>query len=305
MTNKMNRNETPIPRNIPFDFPDDINPDWIPNQPELSAMINGASLTMPFLEPFLVKTMREAISGIDDPTVTTEGQAFNQQEQFHFRTHRRFNAVIKANGYAELVEVEDYMKAAYKRLNQRSLRTRLAYTAGFESMTLGITKWLIEDRTQLFANADPRVASFILWHMVEETEHKCVAFDVYQARFGRSPIAWLFRSLGVFHGSLDVIRFSMRGYKTILRKNGLWNKPSSRFRLAKQLSRAMIHISPFLLRAALPGHSPRNERDPQWVLDWMAGHADSPENFIPLVDTSSAQMPVPFKSAPPRPAQAA
>lgn len=294
MSDKLTRTDTPIPRKIPFEFPSDMNPDWHPDNPELSAMINGASMAMPYLEPFLIKTMRDSVNEIDDPAVAAEGRAFSTQEQFHYRTHRTFNEVVKANGYEELSEVEDYMKASYKKLLKRSLQTRLAYTAGFESMTLGVTKWLIEDRVELFANADTRAVSFVLWHMVEETEHKCVAFDVYQALYGKSPKAWFYRSLGVFHGSLDVVRFSMRGYKTILKKNGLWKNRASRWRLAKELANASIHIFPFLLRAALPGHSPRQESDPQWVLDWLAGHLESDENHIPLVDTKDPEMPVPF-----------
>ena len=134
--------------------------------------------------------------------------------------------------------------------------------------------------------------------MVEETEHKRVAFDVYQALYGgRSIQAWWHRAMGVFHGSLDVIRWSMRGYKVILKKNGLWRSPRSRLRLAGQLTRAVWHIGPYLLRAALPGHDPRRERDPQWVLDWLAGHADAPEGRIPLVDTRHPDIPVPFPTA--------
>lgn len=284
----------PLPRAVPFEFPDDIDPAWIPGQPELSAMFNGASLTMPYLEPFLIRTMREAIQRLDDPAILEEGRAFNTQEQFHYQAHRRFNEIIKAKGYPELAEVEDAMKASYQRLSGRSLQVRMAYTAGFESMTLGVTKWLIGHRVALFAGADARVVSFVLWHMVEETEHKCVAYDVYQALFGSSPRAWWYRMIGVAHGSIDVIRWSMRGYKVILRKNGLWRNLRSRLRLARELARASVHIIPFLLRAMLPGHSPRRERDPQWVLDWMSGYADAPEGFVPLVDTRDPSMPVPF-----------
>lgn len=294
MKNKLTRTETPVPRSIAFDFPDDIKADWIPGNPELSAMMNGASLTMPYLEPFLIKSVREATLQLDDSAVMEEGRAFNQQEQFHYKVHRRFNEVIKADGYAELAEVEDFMKESYRQLGESPLQVKLAYTAGFESMTLGVTKWLIEDRVKLFAGGDPRAVSFILWHMVEETEHKCVAFDVYQALYGNSFSAWWYRAKGVVHGSLDVIRFSMRGYKVILKKNGLWKNLRSRLRLAKELANASLHIFPFLLRATLPGHSPRSEVDPQWVLDWMKGYADAPDGYVPLVDTNHPDIPVPY-----------
>lgn len=281
-------------RRIPFEFPDDIATDWIPRDPVLSAMLNGASLTMPYLEPYLIRTMREAAEHIDDPVLREDAKGFMMQEGQHFRAHRRFNDLLKSKGYPELAEVEARMEASYARLSKRSLRTRTAYSAGFESMTMGVTRWLIEDRIRLFAQADARVVSMVLWHMVEETEHKRVAFDVYQALFGGSLRGYLARMVGVFHGSLDVMRYSMQGYRTILRKNGRWYQLRSRIGLARRLWWFVRHVGPYLLRAALPGHDPRHERDPDWVIAWIRGYAHVDGQGVPLLDTHHPEIPVPF-----------
>lgn len=281
-------------RRPPFEFSDDIDPRWIPGKPELSAMLNGASLTMPYLEPFLIRTMREASEHIDDNGLRVDAAGFNAQEGMHFRMHRRFNDLLKNKRYPALAEVEQAMTVSYDRLGKRSLRARMAYTAGFESMTLGVTRWLVEDRVKLFAGADSRVASFVLWHMVEETEHKRVAFDVYQHLFKGGLRGYLARMLGVFHGSFDVMRFSMSGYKVMLKTDGLWSNLRSRLQLAKQLSVFIYNVGPYLLRAALPGHDPRHEKDPQWVLDWLEGYDRTPVEKPPLIDTQNPQMPVPF-----------
>jgi len=287
----------PIPRKIDFAFPDDVEPTWKPGDPEFCAMVNGASLTMPYLEPFLIKTVRETVQRIDDPRVREEAKAFNTQEQFHYRAHRRFNELIKAKGYPELATLEARMEAAYGRLSQRSLRRRMAYTAGFEAMTMGVTRWLVNNRVKLFGGSDTRVASFILWHFVEEAEHKCVAFDVYQAAFGGTLGGYFARAVGVFHGALDVMFNSMRGYKIILKKAGLWRQLRSRLRLARRLGSFVWTVAPYLFRAALPGHTPRREQEPQWVYDWIEQYKNAPEGYIPLLDTSSATIPVPFDHA--------
>ncbi|MDP9143048.1 MAG: metal-dependent hydrolase, partial [Pseudomonadota bacterium] len=54
--------QVPLPqvRRIAFEFPEDIAPVWKPDAPEWTALINGISLTMPYLEPFLIRTVREA-----------------------------------------------------------------------------------------------------------------------------------------------------------------------------------------------------------------------------------------------------
>ncbi|SEQ49517.1 hypothetical protein SAMN04488038_10776 [Solimonas aquatica] len=284
----------PLPRRIPFQFPDDLQPCWKPADPEFCAMVNGASLSMPYLEPFLIRTVREAIADIDDAFVQESGRAFNMQEQQHYQTHRRFNELLKAKRYPELAVIEQDMQAYYARLSQKSLRTRMAYTAGFEAMTLGVTRWLVENRVRLFGGGDTRVASFILWHFVEESEHKCVAHDVYAAAFGGGPGAYFARMLGVFHGSLSVMWFSMRGYKAILKKDGLWYSLRSRLRLAARLGSFVRTVAPYLLRATLPGHDPRREPDPQWVQDWIAAYPSAPPETVPLLDTAHPAMPVPF-----------
>lgn len=285
----------PTVRRVAFDFPPDLSPLWHPTEPEWAAMVNGASLAMPYLEPFLIRTMREAAASITDPELRAAADAFMGQEGQHFRAHRRFNDLLKAARYPDLAEVEARMERAYAKLARRSERRRMAYTAGFESMTLGLTRWLVEDRVRLFAGADTRVASLVLWHMVEETEHKCVAFDVYQARFGKGLSGYLVRALGVFHGSLDVMRFSMQGYKTMLRRDGRWGSLRSRLRLARWLARFIGNVGPSLLRAALPGHSPRRERDPRWVQQWLRLH-DPADTRVPLIDTQHPDMPVPFST---------
>ncbi len=277
-----------------FEFADDISPHWIPGKPEFAHMVNGASVVMPYLEPFLIRSLREGLRHVQDPELLADGAGFIGQEGQHFQAHRRFNELLKRKGYGALADLEADMERHYARLGQRSLRTRLAYTAGFESMTLGVTKWLVTDRVDLFRGADPHVTSLVLWHMVEETEHKCVAFDVYQAVCGQ----YLPRVVGVLHGAFDVTRLSMQGYRILLRKDGLWTNLASRLRLARQLFRFMRHTLPYVLRALLPWHDPRHEQDPQWVVDWIAAQARHPDR-TPLIDTQHPNLPVPFSSSHP------
>jgi hypothetical protein len=65
--------------------------------------------------------------------------------------------------------------------------------------------------------------------------------------------------------------------------------------LMRESGSVLWHVGPYLLRALLPWHNPRGEADPQWMQDWIAGHARLPEGqLIPLVDTQNFDMPVPF-----------
>jgi uncharacterized protein len=280
-------------RAFAFEFPDDIDPIWVPDNPVRSQMFNGLSLTMPYLEPYLIKSTQKAMSFIDEPELLSDMRGFNGQEARHYQCHRRLNELLKSNGYPELANVERRMAASFDRLSNRSLRTQLAYNAGFETMTNGFTHWLINKRQKLFHNASPHIASFWLMHMVEETEHKTVAFDAYMAYSGK----YLPRAIGVFHGSFHLVGWGLIGMWTALKKDRALRKPRNVIALVREISALLYNVGPYLLRALLPWHNPRCEDDPKWMLDWIAGHAKWPAGeVLPLVDTSSQDMPVPFST---------
>ena len=279
-----------VVRKIPFEFDEGIEPIWHKQQPEWSHMLNGASMTMPYLEPFLIRSVREAMSQIDDPALLEDARAFNAQEGQHYQNHRRFNDLLKASGYPELAQIEDEMEADYARIQKKSLRWRLAYTAGFETMTMGITEWLIRNRSELFSGADPRVVSFVLWHMVEETEHKTVAFDVYQHLYK----SYWARVWGIVFGSMHVLKFSRKSYVLMLKKDGYWRSWRSRLTTFKRASNFMWHVGKMLLLSMMPGHHPDRVSDPKWVADWMHAFQDLPADRIPLLDTSDPNIPAQF-----------
>ena len=286
-----------IVRRIPFTFPDDLDPIWNPAQPEWSHMVTGASITMPYLEPFLIATLRQGVAELDDEVIVADAKAFIGQEAQHFRTHRRFNEVVKAAGYPALADVEDAMAASYERMTERrSLRYRLAYAAGFETMSLGMCAWLTGERRKLFAGSDTRVASFILWHFVEEEEHKRVAFGVYQAAYGDYwPRAW-----GVFMGAGHVFWYSRKACLAMLHTDGKrWNV-RARLRLWRRTVEFFAAVIPGALRGLRPGHTPDAEPESPWARAWIeayattAADADGDELIVPLVDTSHPDLPVPF-----------
>ena len=279
-----------VVRPFAFEFPDDLDPIWAPDNVSRSLFFNGLSLTMPYLEPFLVKTMREAAEQVNDPELLQDMRGFMGQEACHYKCHRKLNELLKANGYPELAAVEDKMTRSYARLSARSLRTRLAYSAGFECMTNGFTTWFINARQKLFGGTSPHVASFWLMHMVEETEHKTVAYDAYMSCYGDF---WP-RFLGVFHGSFHVLGYGVVGMCVGLKKNRELSSPARLWETLRLMASMTWHVGPFMIRALFPGHNPRRDQDPQWMRDWVAGYAGLPEGaLIPLLDTNHPDIPVP------------
>ena len=253
-------------RRMPFTFDDDINVDWNKARPEWSYMVNGASLAMPYLEPYLIKTMKQALPKIDNELLAKEVKGYIGQEAQHYQQHRKFNDVLKVSGYEELAEIEEQMAKEFAEFEQnRSLRFNLAYAAGFESMALVLGHWLIKHREYLFGGADSRVASLILWHFVEEIEHKNAAFDAYQEVYGDY---WP-RIYGTIFATLHVMKFSRRAYIAIMKKNGEWGKLKSRLRLIKYNLRFLGGLAGGLAETLLPWHHPMDVDDPEWSLQWV------------------------------------
>jgi len=283
-----------VVRDFAFDFPADIDPVWVPDNPVRSHMFNGFSLTMPYLEPYLIRSILRARDQISDPQLLKDMAGFNRQEANHYKCHRRYNELLKANGYPELERVEKHMEKAYAKLEGKTLRTQLAYSAGFESMTNGFTHWFVNKRVALFARANPYVSSFWIMHMIEEGEHKTVAFDTYMATSGQ----YLARALGVFHGSWHVIGLGLWAMLIALKKDKILYRPKTSIQIVREMGSLLLNVGPFMWRALRPGFNPRQEHDPQWMNDWVNGYENLAKGaLIPLVDTNDPEMPVPFHDA--------
>jgi len=266
-------------RKMPFEFSEDIAPHWNSAKPEWSHMVNGASLAMPFLEPYLIRTMRKAVESIDSEVLKQEVKLYIGQEGQHYQQHRKFNDTLIANGYSELKGIEAEMKADFDDFEKnRSLKFNLAYACGFETMALSIGHWLVKDRQYLFVGSDTRVASLILWHFVEEIEHKNVAFDAYQAVYGH----YFYRVYGTLFATMHVVKYSIKAYRAMLKRDGLWGHFSSRWKLQKMIARFFANMIPATFTALLPWHHPSDVSDPQWCIDWIRAYETDDEQLAAL-----------------------
>jgi hypothetical protein len=169
-------------RRLHFDFPARIDPMLVPGQPELSYALVSLSLLLPYVEPYLIRTMSRARHHVSDPALRAEVIAFNGQEGQHARQHERFNELIRAH-YPALAPLEAELAREYRTFSaERGLRWSLAYASGFEAFTGALASFLY--RTDLLRGMEPTVRDLFQWHMLEELEHRTVAFDVYEHLYG-------------------------------------------------------------------------------------------------------------------------
>ena len=287
-------NNIPV-RRFDFEFPESLDPVWVPNNPYRAHFFNGVSLTMPYLEPFLCKTMRQALQLVGDEQLLEDMRGFIGQEAQHYRCHRRLNERLTKNGHPQFAEIEKRISGSYDRLAERSMRTRLAYSAGFECMTNGFTNWLLRGRKALFQHAQADVTSFWLAHMAEECEHKTVAFDVYEKLYG----AYWPRALGVIHGSTHVLGLGCVGMLSALKRDSSDSLFRRTWGVVCQLSAIVVNVGPFMLRALGPNYNPRQESEPEWLDQWLSFSEEvDNQGPMPVIDTSSEEMGLPLRSRP-------
>jgi predicted metal-dependent hydrolase len=276
-------------RRMGFAFPPAMKGHWNRKRPEFSQIVNAASLAMPYLEPYLIRTMREARPLVRDDALRRDLDSYVAQEATHYRQHRKFNDELKARGYMSIDALEAKLDASYADIEAtHSLAFNLAYAEGFESMALAIGQMLVEDRDYLFGGSESGVASLVLWHFVEEIEHKNVAYDVFDHVAG----GYFRRIHGFLYATAHIFLLTQRGYQTLLREDRLWHDLRSRLRLVGLLLRIFRKLTPKLLRILVPGYTPRRVPDPDWARAW-AELFSTDQNGAGRLDTDQLRRPAP------------
>lgn len=197
-------------RKIRFAFDESWNLEAPPEELATTLPALGLSLTMPYLEPYLIRTMKVAIKQIEDPTLVEDARRFSQQEGHHYRNHAVFNEQVRAHFgpdvAARIRAIEQDLEADYQRFTrEKSLRFNLAYAEGFEAMTCSGALALAN---HMGSGSSPALPGGDLWawHMVEEIEHRTVAFDVYHHLVG----SYLYRILRGTWAQWHYLRYVLR-----------------------------------------------------------------------------------------------
>lgn len=150
------------------------------NDPFLSAFLAAMSTVFPDGERFFIDSVRHYRERISDPDLQEAVRAFIGQEAHHGREHESFNQWLEDHGYPVspvLERIRDGLDQARRNL---SPRRQLALTIALEHFTAILAHQLLS-RPAIAEALHPDVRELFIWHAVEETEHKAVAYDVYQA----------------------------------------------------------------------------------------------------------------------------
>ncbi|WP_162818175.1 metal-dependent hydrolase [Aquirhabdus parva] len=166
-------------RHQKFSF-DGLKKYYFSKNPFLTHYLSVLSLTFPEGERMFVHSVRAVRDRITDPILQKEVSAFIGQEAIHGNVHEAFNTYVQKNLG---VKTQKYQKEIFNQIKQAKEKIPkkhlLAMTCGFEHLTAILGEHMLTHPEE-FDDLDPIVRPMWFWHALEETEHKAVAFDVYQ-----------------------------------------------------------------------------------------------------------------------------
>jgi hypothetical protein len=147
----------------------------------LSHLAAALSGVFPDGEDFFVRSVRRFRDQVTDPALSRQVSGFIGQEAVHGREHRALNARLAELGYPTK-RVEAMVRRSVA-LRERILgpKSNLAATAALEHFTATLAELILTDEEARAMFGAPAVRDLFVWHALEESEHKAVAFDVYRA----------------------------------------------------------------------------------------------------------------------------
>lgn len=142
------------------------------------------SIFLTFGEELVIETARHHRDFIKDPILKQRITALIGQEALHSKLHDEYNDVMKPNNYP----VTLYRFLAKKVFDYTFLKfpqpLKLSMMAGIEHFTAVLAEYMMKHEDNFYHSEDKKARALWMWHMIEESEHKDVAYDVYQVLSG-------------------------------------------------------------------------------------------------------------------------
>lgn len=174
------------PYKLGMDYNHDLKANFYADNAFLSAMFHALSAQFPAGERFLIESVRLFQQQITDEALKKDARGFIGQEAHHANEHEMLSQALSRIGIpTELIEkqTEWLLKQICTVLSPKN---QMAATAALEHFT-AMLGTLVLSNPSLSEEIDPAFKALFIWHAIEESEHKAVAFDVYYNTIGGYP----------------------------------------------------------------------------------------------------------------------
>lgn len=216
----MKTNSTRLPASFPvrrMDYNFENTPKyWCANDPAMTHYFTGLSTLFPEGESYFVRSVRALREHAKlNEALDREISAFIGQEAMHSKEHHAFHISARQHGLnpESLEKVTGIVLKGLEKIFSK--KWNLLVTVGLEHYTAVLVVSMMETVNEYMT--DKTIRDLWLWHSVEETEHKAVAFDLYEYLYGNGLNAYLPR-VTIFTLSLILITGLSTIYQIVLMK---------------------------------------------------------------------------------------
>jgi len=210
----------PTRRDLQFKLPAERISDWhYSGGPIFTAFLNTFSIVLPIGERFFIDSVRAYRDQVTDPELKKAITAFIGQEAMHGREHEDLNnALFAAVPFAP--KFERLVKGILDGVSQHLPKSfALSATIALEHFTALLADSVLRE-PRLTTDVEPHYCALWKWHALEETEHKAVAFDVWDTVMGRGPKAYAIRAFGMTAATVIFWALIIPAFLEVLRTEG-------------------------------------------------------------------------------------
>lgn len=188
MTPKHVPADVPV-RHMAFNFDAGRADDRFYLQAELaSAYFEALSIFLTYGEDLVIDTARHHQQFLTDPKLRQRVSSLIGQEAVHSRVHNEWNEVLAQHRFPVAFYrylADKVFEYGFKQLPDRM---QLSMMAGVEHFTAVLAEFMMKHEENFFGSDDEQQRALWMWHMLEESEHKDIAYDVYQTLSGSYPL---------------------------------------------------------------------------------------------------------------------
>ena len=222
-------------RRMDFNF-DNVPEYWASESAGITHFMTALSALFPDGEKLFIDSVRAvryhpAIK--DNEALQKEISAFIGQEAMHTKEHENFNASAKRFGHdvdkyeretGRLIQgTRKWFARVVKPFGLTQEMVDLTATTALEHFTATIASQLLVNEHIQKLMTDPTMSYMWYWHAVEENEHKAVAYDVYQAVFGKGIKAYGLRTTALVVAMVLIFMAQSSFVVRLLKEDGKLN----------------------------------------------------------------------------------
>jgi len=272
-------------RRLHIDLSGGFSQRWNGGDAFTTAYFNALSMSFPVGEQFFIDSVRDGAALLGDSpqdrALRATVQSFIGQEATHRHLHAQYNAELQRQGFDNAWERRLQVEIARRRAAHarwpalQRARSALAVTAAMEHYTALLGRLLlarVDQPGDWLRHADEPLRTLWRWHAAEESEHRAVAFDLYQQLGGGywQRLRWFGYATRLFLGG------SARQTLANLRHDHALSAPRtwlSALRFFCGRYGVVWRISGPLLAYLRPGFHPAGNGDDAAASAWLREHA--------------------------------